>query len=386
VRFSSSLDDRPWVRRVSPFARLAWIAYGVLIAYSGLTPWTGWRDLGVSPFAYLTAPLPAYVTQFDLLVNVLAYLPLGALGVLALYPRARGAVAIAVSLATAIALSGSVEALQTYLPRRVPSNLDLATNTLGALLGAAVASPLAEPLLDRGRLMQLRARWFVGDGAPLLLVIALWPLAQIHPSPMLFGNGHARGLFAQIADWFGATWPTLGADGSVIAPAEFVLAEAIVVCAAVLATGLAAAALMQRQAPRWRLLLALIATALFAKMLSYGVLFGSEHAFAWWTPGAFGGLTVGVLALLAAAIGGARAQMWLALLAACVLIVAVNVVPDNPYYIAWLQPWRRPRLEHFNALAQWLAIAWPYLLLFALCARVVRLPRAARAMSINAGR
>ena len=50
-----------------------------------------------------------------------------------------------------------MEAVQTYLPTRVASNLDLAANALGALLGAAMMSPATGALLDRGLLRRVAA-------------------------------------------------------------------------------------------------------------------------------------------------------------------------------------------------------------------------------------
>ena len=79
---SSELALNPWHERASPLARAAWVVYTLLLAYSGLAPWTGWRDLGLQPFAYLAAPIPRHITTFDLVVNVLAYMPFGALLVL----------------------------------------------------------------------------------------------------------------------------------------------------------------------------------------------------------------------------------------------------------------------------------------------------------------
>ena len=52
-------------------------AYLVLIVYASLHPFAGWRDLGLSPFAFLDAAWPRYWTLFDLSINVLSYLPLG---------------------------------------------------------------------------------------------------------------------------------------------------------------------------------------------------------------------------------------------------------------------------------------------------------------------
>src|SRR5512137_2866494 len=127
------LVGKPWHARSSPLARGACAVYALLVLYSGLAPWSGWRDLGVGPLAYLTAPVPRHLTTFDLIVNVLGYVPLGALVVLALHPGTRGALAVLLALVGGLLLSGTIEALQTYLPSRVPSNIDLATNTLGAL-------------------------------------------------------------------------------------------------------------------------------------------------------------------------------------------------------------------------------------------------------------
>jgi hypothetical protein len=66
---------------------------------------------------------------------------------------------------------------------------------------------------------------------------------------------------------------------------------------------------------------------------------------------------------LLAASAGPRA--WLprfALAALAALVACVNLVPDNPYYLATIQSWRQGALLNFNALAQWLSLLWPYAL------------------------
>ncbi len=62
----------------------------LLVAYASLYPLSGWRDVGLSPFAYLSAPWPRYATVFDIAVNVAGYLPFGFLAVMALHPRVGG--------------------------------------------------------------------------------------------------------------------------------------------------------------------------------------------------------------------------------------------------------------------------------------------------------
>lgn len=347
----------PPLRRESPLARFACFAYFVLVVYASLTPWTGWRDLGVGAFAYLTAPWPERVTRFDIIVNVLGYFPFGMLVVLALYPSPRGVPAMLIALLAAVLLSGSVEALQTFLPRRVSSKVDLASNVTGALLGAAFGAWRARALIDRGRLLELRYAWFVRDASVPLTLLALWPIAQLPAVAMLFTMGSAD---ASLLDWAhqrGMTWlPARGAW----TPAEFIVAEAVVTTSAVLAVGLAAAAVMQPRAPRARLLLALIGVALVAKMLAYGMRFGGEHVLAWLTPGAVGGLVIGSLAAVVASWGPPRAVARLAVLATLGLILAVGLIPENPYFAHWQSQWRTGRLAHFNALGEWVAFAWPF--------------------------
>lgn len=385
----SAFDDKPWHSRHSPLARAACAVYALLLVYSGLAPWSGWRDLGLNPFAYLLAPIPAHVTNFDLAVNVLAYLPFGALVVLALHPATRGFAAVLVASLVGLSLASLIEAAQSFLPTRIPSNLDLLTNSAGALLGACIAAPFASSLIDRGRLAEWRLRWFERPASMLLLLVALWPAAQIYPEPMLFGNGGIRDALGALFTSLGAVLPI---DDAVFAVtelasafdvAEFVLAEAFVVAAAILAVGLAFASTMRPHAPRVKLLLALILAALLSKTLANAVQFGPERALAWLTPGAYGGLALGVLSVLAASAGPRAWCARFAMLALVALVVAVNLVPENPYYLDAISVWRQGPLLNFNALAHWLSLLWPYALAYGLAFALLPSAAAARASAAS---
>src|SRR3954453_5290803 len=121
------------------------LAYGALIVYASLYPFSGWRFQGLGALAFLGSPLPRYWTGFDIAANVFGYGPLGFLVALSVLrgggtQRSRPNVtAVVLSTVTAAALSLAMEAVQTYLPSRVPSNLDFALNVLGALAGAVMA-------------------------------------------------------------------------------------------------------------------------------------------------------------------------------------------------------------------------------------------------------
>jgi hypothetical protein len=230
-------------------------------------------------------------------------------------------------------------------------------------------------LIDRGRLAQLRARWFNRDASVLLVLIALWPLAQLHPGEMLSGNGDLRDLIEEAIE--ALEWLPSFLDADRFGPSEFILAEAMVTAAALLAAGLSLAATMLGSAPRARLLLAMLGAALLTKTLAFGFEFGADHSFGWATPGAIGGLAIGLLALLVGAAGRPRAIGRLALLAALALIVLVNLSPGNPYHAQWIEDWQPGRLLHAARAAEWLARAWPFaLLVWLIPAAVARLPKA----------
>jgi len=224
-------------------------------------------------------------------------------------------------------------------------------------------------VIDRGRLADWRQQWFERRSSVLLLIVGLWPVAQIYPESMLFGNGNIRDQLDVLLAALGRGLPALLGIASLVDEfdvAEFVLAEAFVVAAAVLAVGLGLASAMRADAPRVKLLLSLLSVALVCKTFANGLQFGPDRALAWLTPGAVGGLAIGTLSLLAASAGPRAWSARIAVLATAALVIAVNIVPDNPYYIDAISDWRQGELLNFNALAGWLSLLWPYALALSL--------------------
>ncbi|MDB5745791.1 MAG: hypothetical protein JWP72_639, partial [Massilia sp.] len=134
-------------RRGSPISRAALLAYLLLIVYASWFPFTGWRSNGLPLLSFMNLVKQRYWTGFDVMVNVVGYVPLGILLALAMYPLIRGVWAALLAAILGFLVSGTMEAVQNFLPSRVPSNLDLVTNAAGAFIGACIGPLLARSLL-----------------------------------------------------------------------------------------------------------------------------------------------------------------------------------------------------------------------------------------------
>ncbi len=347
--------------RASPLARYLVLVYLALVVYGSLYPLAGWRDQGLSPFAFLGAPLPRYFTWFDVALNVAAYFPLGLLAVLAAAPRLTGVPAAALATAGATAVSLLLEAAQSYLPDRIASNADLAANAAGAALGAICGVAAAGHLAAEAGLRRLRERLFdAGHTVDLgLVLVGLWLFSQLNPETLLFGNGDLRSLVASVP-------PELY-------PAEtFVRIEAAVAAANVIAVALLVGALAADGAAGRRLAAAALLAALAARTIAFAILFEPQAALAWLTPGAAAGLALGFVAALAAA---ALPRAWALALCGLALMTAtalVNLAPENPYLAHSLAVWRQGHFLNFNGLTRLVSTLWPFAALayvFAIAAR-----------------
>ena len=348
TRTVTVIDPRP-----SPLARYLLLAYVLLVIYASLHPFSGWRDQGAGAFAFLAGALPRYITAFDLATNFAAYLPLGFFALLALHPLLRGAPAFTAAGLAGCFLSLALEALQTHLPSRIPSNLDLATNGLGAFAGAGLALRFGVGLLSSGRIHALRHRLFLpgGEYDLGLVFLALWLFTQLNPETLLFGNGDLRDLIEH-------------RPAALHPAALFIQMEAAVAACNLIAVGLLLSGLTQNDQPLRRMLLALLLGALALKTLAVGVLLKAQNVFAWLTPGALLGLACGAGVLMLAVALPRAARLALAGLLLMAATVLVNLAPENPYLANALQQWPQGYFLNFNGVTRLVSLAWPFVALF----------------------
>jgi VanZ family protein len=342
------------------------LAYTLVIVYASLQPFAGWRMPPEEVLGFLGAPWPRYVTLGDVLLNVVAYLPLGAMLFLALRRRLNAAAAAFSATLMAGTLSLGLESAQMFLPTRIASNLDLLANSAGAGIGALGAWMLALPVFASKSFAALRQRLLRADvpGDAALIVVALWIVIQFQQAPLAFSSGDLRDTL-RIAPLFAH------------APQTYLLAEACIAALAMLVIGLLISLLLQPGQPVSPMVAAALLLAFGAKSIATAMLARAAHWLQWLTPGVVSGIAAGLALLwlllrLSPALRAASAI-------GCVIlsVVIVNLTPENPYQAppVFMLSQQATHLVNFNHIVRAVARLWPLLAVAALLALAQRSPR-----------
>jgi VanZ family protein len=356
-------------------------AYAVLVVYASLYPFTGWRNQDIVPWEFLFASWPRYWTGFDLMANVVGYVPLGFLLALSFLRRSQvryfaghpNVAAIAIAVAAGTVLSFTLETLQNYLPSRVSSNVDFGLNVAGTLLGAGLAAglELAGVLAHWSR---VRERWFIPEARGALVLLALWPFALLFPAAVPFGLGQVlERLETAIADWLLDTpfleWlPVRDVELQPLVPA----AELLCVALGAFVPCLLGYTILRSTGRRAAFALGTIALGVAATALSSALSWGPSHAWAWLSLPVRLGLLFGLLLSLLMLGVPRRSCAAVLLLALVVHLSLLNQAPASAYFTNTLQAWEQGRFIRFNGLGQWLGWVWPYAVLVYVLVRVSR--------------
>lgn len=355
------------------------LAYVGIIVYASLYSNHDWRDNGLGLLDFMAGNWPRYWTWQDAWFNILAYLPLGFL--LTLSPRHRRSpwARILIPVLLGFGLSATMEALQTFIPGRVSSALDLLFNTLGTLCGATLSLFYGPTLLaNAGRLRQRLGVKRLGAEAGLIL-LALWLFAQISPETLFFGLGDLRTLL---------TLP----PALPFSPEQHLLLETVIAILQTLVVAFLLRGVLERLSLTRRQQFVAIAVLLtlgacirtLASWVLLGnlPLFGEAARWAALTPGGITGLVLGFMLLLPLLYLPLAWQMPLAAMCLMTATVLVNLMPINPYSPTALTVWRQGHFLNFNGLTRVIAALWPYLTLLFL----VWADRQSRAGEVRAGR
>ncbi|MBS7809049.1 VanZ family protein [Variovorax sp. PCZ-1] len=347
-------------------ATLLTLIFALLIIYATLYPFEGWRDQGINPFYFLNAPWPRYWSRFDVVANFVGYAPLGFLATLALLRTRLLPQPALLAVVACSGLSASLEALQTYLPERVPQLSDWLLNSGGAFTGAVLALAL-ERMGAIDHWSRFRERWFVRDARAPLVLLALWPAALLFPPAVPLALGQVRRRlheflnelvegtpFAELIDEPGAYLLPLSNLGELTCVALGFVIPCLLAYTVTLG--------WHRRALLW---VGGALTAMAASSLSAALSYSPEHAWGWLSLASQVGLALGIAAaLLCLAL---PRKLCLALLLAALVwqLSLINSAPETPYYAQTLQSWEQGRFIRFHGLAQWLGWLWPYAALLA---------------------
>ncbi len=335
-------------RRPLVLARYLALAWCGLIVYGSLHPFSGWRDTGVSPWIFLEGDWPRYWTAFDLIANVAVYLPLGFFIGLSAFRLPGRFTALILAVLLSGGLSFILETVQNWLPSRIPSNLDLACNTLGGLLGALWAHRVGPRVFARLDTAAHRLLAQSAHGELGLTLLGLWLMVPLSPETLLFGAGDLR-------QWFDFE-PALP-----FSAAQHTVVEAGVIACNALAVGLTLRCLLARASIAYLVVPLFLICGLTVRTLGAAILIGPEEAMAWLTPGARQGMLIAAASLAVTLWLPARYGLPLAIAALLSGVLLVNAAPANPYSTAALAAWRQ---GHFlNFLTRLVASSWPFLTL-----------------------
>lgn len=275
-------------RPVRPTAFLAalLLAYSSLVGYASLAPFGPWEPVSRVSLHFLLAPLPRHITLQDVLVNVLAYLPVGTLAAAMIARRLPGWRAVVLAMGVGFLLSFTMEWLQAMLPPRIPSNIDLLSNSMGALLGALPW------LFNRVRMRliapveRLRARLLVpGIGAETgALLLCLWCACHLNPSIPFLGAGVLQN--PDVLPW----------DESTRVPVDWAL-QALAAALSACGIGLFMTCLLQRRSHALVATLVTLVTLLGAKATAAQFLLKPALVSDWFSSAALAGLAAGALVL-----------------------------------------------------------------------------------------
>jgi VanZ family protein len=337
------------------------LMYAVLIVYASLYPFADWRDQGIAPWTFLSAPFPRYWTAFDVWTNVIGYLPFGALLTLSAMRSGKIKHAVALAVACACLLSLFMETIQGFLPARVASREDWLLNSAGAVSGALTALAL-EKMGIVNHWSRIRSRWFLRQSRGGLVLLAMWPVSLLFPPPIPFSSGQVfERLEAEIAQQLMDTpfleWlPVRDVELQPLAPG----AEMMCIMLGLLIPCLLGFTFTRTLTRRLLFVPLLLTVGVATTALSAALSWGPNHMFAWLdTPCQIALISVLVLALLLAFVP-ARVSAALILLALGVYLSLLNQAPESPYFAQTLQSWEQGNFIRFNGLAQWFGWLWPY--------------------------
>jgi len=330
------------------------VGYALFIVYASLSPFSGWRNQGLEFTEVLKVHLGITYTAFDTTANLLSYLPLGFLVVLTLRTRYGASASVIFGLCAGVLLSVCMEYLQMYLPTRISSNMDMLSNSSGALIGALLAASITSRTWLFTRVVQWRSDVFhhgkeVDFGLALL---ALWMFVQTNPSFPMLGNV----FISEIAQQPFVKLP----------PVPFEWLESCAVALNLVMLGTLMLTLLRNPRNIITVLMVLLIVVALAKFITAAVLVKSWALLLWINSEAMLGIVLGMLLLLAVLGRPRTAVIVFGAAMTVIYFIIINFVLESnaPSAATSVYHWHYGHLLNYNGLAQTISLGFPLLLIF----------------------
>lgn len=313
----------------------------LLIGYASLYPFVPLRAPGSDLLAAFFLK-PRHFVSFDIWVNVLAYVPFGALA--AYRFRLQGhRRPIVLALAVASALSLFLEACQLFIPTRVGTVFDVIANVAGAGIGVLT---LVEPgySLVTVPLREMRDRLFVSGlwGDAGLVLVVLWLLAQLNPALPFFGAGNI----------------VEGAEDR----GDLALLHVIAVAMSICGFALFVSALMRGTEGSLRAVLVLLSIALWLKFAAGSFMLKPHFSVEWVSAGRVLGIVAGLVGFIPMRRLARLARIYLALVLVLAGALFSKIVGAYSAIDELLRvfSWPHGQLAGFATLTRFLHELWPF--------------------------
>jgi VanZ family protein len=188
----------------SASAVLATLVYAAGLAYLSLARGGDWECTG-RPF--LEFAMHASLSRADLLANVVAYVPLGAMIGYAFSGRRSPLGVALLAVMAGGALSAGVEIVQACLPARTSSVADVLANVAGVLLGLLVLLPWRRLVVRRDGSPRIASMSAPPLGHMAVAAIAMWFAQQTFPWVLTLDVGQLRQNFVFAKPLLGGELP-----------------------------------------------------------------------------------------------------------------------------------------------------------------------------------
>jgi VanZ family protein len=296
---------------------------------------------------------PRYITQYDVVLNALAYVPLGVFIWLKRTDIGSPMRRVVIATAAGVVLSSFLELLQLFVVTRVASSLDVVANGSGAMIGAlALANPIGRTATER--IAKLRdERLISGPAAEFaVIMVMLWLIAQSNPSIPFFEAGNINAKSAMVGPLPFSELNTQNA-----------MQQLRLMGIAVTVSGFAffVSVILRKPRGALRVVLTLVMISLAIKLVTSIAMLQPRLMFEWIDHETILGMVIGLAVFFPVRRVAARLRAYfgILLIAAGALLTKISSFYDAANQVLKVFNWPYGQIDRFTNLTRYIHEMWP---------------------------